>query len=53
MSKAPRSANIGAGLESGLIKKEKIDDYVPRKQNEKNGRPQSPETTKVGEFKIK
>lgn len=51
--KTTRAASQGAGIESGLHKKEPIGDYMPRKQNEKNGRPQSHETTKVGEFKIK
>lgn len=51
--KQTRSANQGAGLESGLTKKEPIGDHVVRRQNEKNGVPKSPETSKHGEFRIK
>ena len=51
--KMTRSGNQGAGIESGVTKKEKIGDYVPRAQDEKTGRPRSPETTKHGEYKIK
>lgn len=50
---ATREAKQGAGLESGVTKKEKIGDYSPREQNAKNGKPKSPATEKVGEFKIK
>jgi hypothetical protein len=36
---ATRDANQGAGVESGLSKKQPIGDYLPRTANEKNGRP--------------
>lgn len=52
--KDPRSANQSAGLQSGLTEKTPIpSSYVPREQNEKNGRPQSQKAEKAGEFTIK
>lgn len=51
---AKRDAEQGAGVESGLSKKEPIGDYNMRSQNEKNGRPQSqPETSAPRGHKIK
>lgn len=51
---ATRDANQGAGVESGLSQKTPIGDYMPRQQNEKNGRPQTPQQTSApGGHKIK
>jgi hypothetical protein len=44
---ATRDAKQGAGVESGLSKKEKIGDYVPRTSNNKHFRPHSPPTEKA------
>lgn len=52
--KETRSANQAAGIQSGLTEKTPIpSSYVPREQNEKNGRPQSQKAESAGEFKIK
>ncbi len=49
-----RDANQGAGIESGLSKKEKIGDYKPATANEKTGKPNSPKSTSApGGHKIK
>lgn len=39
-----RDAEQPAGIESGTTEKKPIGDYLPRTQNEKNSRPQSPKT---------
>lgn len=38
---ATRDANEGAGIQSGLTKKEKIGDYKPATASEKTGKPKS------------
>jgi hypothetical protein len=49
-----RDAEQSAGIESGVSKKEKIGNYMPREQNEKNGKPRSPATESApGGHKIK
>lgn len=44
---ATRDAQQGAGVESGLSKKQKIGEYSPRTANEKTGKPHSPATEKA------
>lgn len=49
-----RDGQQGAGIESGLSKKEKIDrSYLPRGENEKTHKPRPAPTEKAGSFKIK
>jgi hypothetical protein len=49
-----RDAEQSSGIESGTTKKEPIGKYMPREQNEKNGKPRSPATESApGGHKIK